>query len=163
MSSLGLHVYVSYTLSATLALSAQLEARNDGSTGIDCCITACEAALRYVRSAQYVCGSTGLAAIDRSLENLRLCIRNVNSATTRLNDRTALSVSALCYGNALNRRCMGDFELHELWMFAAKCLDTTIARKPIPPCVFEAQSTSTWTRRTLTLNAAKIDANQKAL
>jgi hypothetical protein len=162
MSRLALHVYVSYTLSATLELSAQLETGNNGSTGIDRCITACEAVLRYVRSAQYVCGSIGLAAIDRSQENLRLCIRNMNSATTRLNDRAALSVSALCYSNALNRRCTGDFELHELWMFAAMCLDTIIARKSIPPCVFEAQSTSTWTRRTLTSNAAKFDANQKA-
>jgi hypothetical protein len=47
-------------------------------------------------------------------------------------------------------------------MFAAKCLDTIIARKSIPPCVFEAQSTSTWTRRTLTSNAEKFDTNQKA-
>jgi hypothetical protein len=162
MSRLALHVYVSYTLSATQELSAQLETGNNGSTGIDRCITACEAVLRYLRSAQYVCGSIGLAAIDRSQENLRLCIRNMNSATPRLNDRTALSVSALCYSNALNRRCAGDFELHELWMFAAKCSDTIIARKSIPPCVFEAQSTSTWTRRTLTSNAAKFDANQKA-
>jgi hypothetical protein len=89
MSRLALHVYVSYTLSATLELSAQLETGNDGSTGIDRCITACEAVLRYVRSAQYVCGSIGLAAIERSQENLRLCIRNMNSATTRLNDRAA--------------------------------------------------------------------------
>jgi hypothetical protein len=162
MSRLALHVYVSYTLSATPELSAQLETGNNGSTGIDRCITACKAVLRYVRSAQYVCGSIGLAAIDRSQENLRLCIRNMNSVITRLNDRAALSVSALCYSNALNRRCTGDFELHELWMFAAKCLDTIISRKSIPPCVFEAQSTSTWTRRALTSNAAKFDANQKA-
>jgi hypothetical protein len=156
----ALHVYLSYTLSATLEFHAQLLARDDRSVEVDGCVAACETVLRYVRSAQHVCGALGLVAIDRSQEGLRLKIKNLSAEVSHnADDKTLSSVAALCYVNALNRRCHGDFELYELWSFAAVCVDNITSRKPNQ---FRVVAAADHTRKFLTSRAVKFDANRKA-
>jgi hypothetical protein len=158
-SAAALHVYLSYTLSATLEQSAQLKARFDGSGEMRGCVAACETVLRYVRSAQCVCGALGLLAIDRSQEDLGLRLTILSAVpNSNSHDTTMWSVAALCYVNALNRQCMGDSELYELWLFAAKCLDTITSRKPNHPWVVTAAE---GTRKALTTKAIQFGANQK--
>jgi hypothetical protein len=156
----ALRVYLSYTLSTTLEFHAQLLARDDRSVEVDGCVAACETVLRYVRSAQHVCGALGLVAIDRSQEGLRLKIKNLSAEVSHnADDKTLSSVAALCYVNALNRRCHGDFELYELWSFAAVCVDNITSRKPNQ---FRVVAAADHTRKFLTSRAVKFDANQKA-
>jgi hypothetical protein len=129
-------VYLGHTLSTTLEISARLSELNEASADVKCCVAACNKVLRYVRSAKSACGVLGLVAIDRGNERLRACLDGfLLPAPVDADGRTMVSISALCYANSLNRQCQGDFELQELWLFAAKCSDTIARLQPNLLCV----------------------------
>jgi hypothetical protein len=129
-------VYLGHTLSTTLEISARLSELNEASADVKCCVAACHKVLRYVRSAKSACGVLGLVAIDRGNESLRACLDGfLLPAPVDADGRTMVSISALCYANSLNRQCQGDFELQELWLFAAKCSDTVARLQPNLLCV----------------------------
>jgi hypothetical protein len=135
-------VYLGHTLSAMLDLYGRLVAQNDDSKDVQCCVSACETVLRYVRSAQRACGVLGLLAIDRSQEHLQTCLKTL-SATTAISGRlgrTMYSVAGLCYANALNRQCQGDTHLKELWIFAADCADAVLQLRPNQTFLMQATS-----------------------
>jgi hypothetical protein len=115
----AINVYLSHKLTTALDLSDKLAAEKDSSAKMESCVEACKAVLRYVHSAQTVCGVLGLLVIDRSEEHLRLCLRTLYAVNYCSHTRTMHSVAGLCYSNALIRHCWRDLELQELWLFAA--------------------------------------------
>jgi hypothetical protein len=129
----ALRVYLGHTLSYTLLLFDKLAEEDDGSPEVKRCVTACTVTLRYVRSAQSVCGPLGLAAIDRSEEHLRLCMRKLCSPTSGKQEKTMYSVAASCYANAINWQCRGDYVLQELYIFGGQRLDAIARVQPDAP------------------------------
>jgi hypothetical protein len=120
-------VYLCHALSAITVLSVKLSDQDDGSHSSRRCILACWTVLRYIRAAQSACGVLGLVAIDRSEGHLLHCMRDLLAGEDSECQCMAPSTAVgLCYVNALNRQCVGDFQLQELWTFAAKRLETII-------------------------------------
>jgi hypothetical protein len=118
-------VYLCHTLSAANELLVKLSDQDDGSHALRRCILACKTVLRYIRGAQSACGVLGLVAIDRSEENLLICLRDLRAGDASGSHGIApCSAAGLCYANAINRQCRGDHQLQELWTFAATRLDT---------------------------------------
>jgi hypothetical protein len=129
----ALRVYLGHTLSTMLQLSAKLAEEDDASQEMKLCIAGCSTMLKFVRSAQSVCGPLGLAALDRSEEHLRLCMRRLSSPTSGKQERTMYSVAASCYVKALYWRCRGDFVLQELYVFGGLRSDTIASVQPDAP------------------------------
>jgi hypothetical protein len=134
----AINVYLSHKLTTALDLSDKLAAEKDSSAKMESCVEACKAVLRYVHSAQTVCGVLGLLVIDRSEEHLRLCLRTLYAVDYCSHTRTMHSVAGLCYSNALIRHCWRDLELEELWLFAAECADTIAMLNPDQRCEINA-------------------------
>jgi hypothetical protein len=118
-------VYLCHNLSAANELLVKLNDQDNGSHALRRCILACKTVLRYIRGAQSACGVLGLVAIDRSEENLLICLRDLRAGeASECHGIAPCSAAGLCYANAINRQCQGDYQLQELWTFAAKRLDT---------------------------------------
>jgi hypothetical protein len=117
--------YLCHTLSAANELLVKLSDQDNGSHALRRCILACKTVLRYIRGAQSACGVLGLVAIDRSEENLLIRLRDLRAGeASECHGIAPCSAAGLCYANAINRQCQGDYQLQELWTFAAKRLDT---------------------------------------
>jgi hypothetical protein len=162
-------VYLCHALSAITELSAKLSDQDDGSHSSRRCILACWTVLRYIRAAQSACGVLGLVAIDRSEGYLLLCMRDLRAGEdSECCGMAPSSTVGLCYANALNRQCCGDFQLQELWTFAAKRLDTVIklqrghfSSKDAKRCE-ENGPLPLREREVLLAKAADFDSKQKA-
>jgi hypothetical protein len=129
----ALRVYLGHSLSSTLLLLDKLAEEDDGSHELKRCVAACTVMLRYVRSAQSVCGPLGLAALDRSEEHLRLCMRKLCSPASGKQDNTMYSVAASCYAKAISWQCRGDYVLQELYIFGGQRLDAIARVQPDAP------------------------------
>jgi hypothetical protein len=162
-------VYLCHALSAITELSVKLSDQDDGSHSSRRCILACWTVLRYIRAAQSACGVLGLVAIDRSEGYLLLCMRDLRAGEdSECYGMAPSSTVGLCYANALNRQCCGDFQLQELWTFAAKRLETIIKLERGHFSTKDVQrSERSWLlplreREVLMAKAANFDSKEKA-
>jgi hypothetical protein len=162
-------VYLCHALSAITELSVKLSDQDDGSHSSRRCILACWTVLRYILAAQSACGVLGLVAIDRSEGYLLLCMRDLRAGEdSECYGMAPSSTVGLCYANALNRQCCGDFQLQELWTFAAKRLETIIKLERGHFSTKDVQrSERSWLlplreREVLMAKAANFDSKEKA-
>jgi hypothetical protein len=132
----ALQVYIGHTLSLLLQLVDKLNAEAYGSSKMKRCIEACSTMIKYARYAQAVCRPVGLAALDRSEEHLRLCMRSLCAPPSGLQEKTLYSSAASCYAQAINRQCWGDSALRELYIYAALRSDAVAKIQPGTPCHF---------------------------
>jgi hypothetical protein len=162
-------VYLCHALSAIKELSTKLSDQDDGSHSSRRCILACWTVLRYIRAAQSACGVLGLVAIDRSEAYQLICLRDLRAGEdSACQSMAPSSAVGMCYANALNRQCLGDHQLQELWTFAAKRLDTAtklqrghLSSKDAKRC--EENGPSPRRERELLLaKAVSFDSKQKA-
>jgi hypothetical protein len=168
----ALQVYIGHTLSLLLQLVDKLNAEADGSSKMKRCIEACSTMIKYARYAQAVCGPVGLAALDRSEEHLRLCIRSLCAPPRGLQEKTLYSIAASCYAQAINRQCSGDSALRELYIYAALRSDAVAKIQPGTPCHFcnvlstldnERRSVPLGKWSTLIAKASELDTQKQAL
>lgn len=127
LTSFALRAFLNHKLAEVLRVASGLNESlhcNDN-TVLQQSVTACEQLIKYVRSAQLICGSFGLAAIDRAESHLLACVNALKFPhIPNLSHQSAFTVAGICFANALNRKCHGDSKLTEMWLFAAKCSDT---------------------------------------